>query len=470
MLNKFFKIINNKYSRFFRFIFFMRYLFVIFFISIALFLIIPNFFNYEKKLELIKNHVFENYKFRITKLEKIKFQTFPIPNLELSNVQINVKNTEINLDAKKLIIFPKLISIYNFENFQTNKLIFKNNSAVLEASNVIFLIKNLLEQKNKLSLNNLGLNITDKNKLILNLEDINFTNYGFNKNLIEGRIFGKKFKTSISNNFKYINFELIESGVNAFINFDINQNQEFKSGIFRAKILNTKVKLNFNYDNKILEIYNSYFRSKNLSFNNKALIILHPYFKIESSLEVKELDPHLLNNLNLIKLLEKKNLLKKININSEINYNSKKFTTNLIDNLNLKADLAFGRINYVKKFSFFDNFSECKGNINLLDDYPVLFFNCYIKAKDKKKFLNFLSINTEEKDKDKTFELNAIGSLNILSQKINFKSISINNNDYNAPKEDLLYFKDAFERILKGKKFITIFNKKTMKEFIQEIS
>ena len=100
----------------------------------------------------------------------------------------------------------------------------------------------------------------------------------------------------------------------------------------------------------------------------------------------------------------------------------------------------------------------------------MLFFNCYIKAKDKKKLLNFLSINTEEKDKDKTFELNVIGSLNIISQKINFKSISINNNDYNAPKEDLLYFKDAFERILKGKKFITIFNKKTMKEFIQEIS
>ena len=76
MLNKFYKTIHNKYSSFFKFIFFIRYLFVIFLISTALFLSIPNFFNYEKKLELIKNHLLKNYKFKIIKLEKIKFKLF----------------------------------------------------------------------------------------------------------------------------------------------------------------------------------------------------------------------------------------------------------------------------------------------------------------------------------------------------------------------------------------------------------
>ena len=467
MLNKFYKTIHNKYSRFFKFIFFIRYLFAIFLISTALFLTIPNFFNYEKKVEPIKNHLFDSYKFKIIKLEKIKFRAFPIPNLELSNVKINVKNTEINLDIKELIIFPKLISIYNFENFQTNKLILKNNSTVLEASNIILLIKNLFDQKSKLSLNNLDLGITNENKFILNLENINFKNYGYNKNLIRGRIFGKKFKTSVDDNLKNVNFKLIGSGVNAFINFDINQKQDFKSGIFGAKILNTKLKLNFNYNNKILEIYNSYFRSKNLSFNNKALITLHPFLKIDTSLEVEEFDTDLFNNLNLIKVLEKKDILKKININNEINFKSKKFTTKLIDNLNLKVDLAYGRINYVKKFSFSSNFFQCKGNINLLEEYPLLFFDCNITANDKKKFLSFFSIKTKEKNE--TFELNVIGSLNILSQKINFKSISVNN-DYNASKEDLLYFKDTYERIIINENLISIFNKKKIKEFIQEVS
>ena len=62
-----------------------------------------------------------------------------------------------------------------------------------------------------------------------------------------------------------------------------------------------------------------------------------------------------------------------------------------------------------------------------------------------------------------------IGSLNILSQKINFKSISVNNN-YNASKEDLLYFKDTYERIIINENLISIFNKKKIKEFIQEVS
>ena len=57
MINNFLKIIHNRYSKLFKFIFFLRYLFLIFSISMALFLIIPKFFNYEKKLENIKNYL-----------------------------------------------------------------------------------------------------------------------------------------------------------------------------------------------------------------------------------------------------------------------------------------------------------------------------------------------------------------------------------------------------------------------------
>ena len=59
MLNKFFKTIHNKYSRLFKFIFFLRYLFATFFVSIFLFLIVPIFLNHEKKVELINNYLEE---------------------------------------------------------------------------------------------------------------------------------------------------------------------------------------------------------------------------------------------------------------------------------------------------------------------------------------------------------------------------------------------------------------------------
>ena len=42
------------------------------------------------------------------------------------------------------------------------------------------------------------------------------------------------------------------------------------SGVFKSKLLNTNLKFNFDYDDKKLKIYNSYFRSKNLSFNNES--------------------------------------------------------------------------------------------------------------------------------------------------------------------------------------------------------
>ena len=56
MINKIYKIIHNKYSRFLKFFFFLRYVFAIFLISIFFFLLIPKFFDYENKQDIIKEY------------------------------------------------------------------------------------------------------------------------------------------------------------------------------------------------------------------------------------------------------------------------------------------------------------------------------------------------------------------------------------------------------------------------------
>ena len=86
MINKFYKTIHNKYSRFIRFIFFLRYLFSIFLITILLFLFIPKFFDYEKKADVFKNYLLKNYDFYILKHEKIEFSPLPLPKIEFHNV------------------------------------------------------------------------------------------------------------------------------------------------------------------------------------------------------------------------------------------------------------------------------------------------------------------------------------------------------------------------------------------------
>ena len=94
------------------------------------------------------------------------------------------------------------------------------------------------------------------------MDNIKFANFGYNKNLIIGKIFNKNFKVRIDNNFKDVNLKLINSGIKADIYFDQNQKESSKAGIIKLKILNTNFRSNFKYDSKVIKIYNSYFKVK----------------------------------------------------------------------------------------------------------------------------------------------------------------------------------------------------------------
>ena len=122
MINKIYKTIHIKYSRFFEFIFFLRYLLLIFLISISIFLITPVFFNYERKAEAIKLHLLNDYNFEIRSYEEIKYNIFPLPNLEIINAQINLKRSAEDLNVKKIRIYPNILNIYNYKNFSSRKI------------------------------------------------------------------------------------------------------------------------------------------------------------------------------------------------------------------------------------------------------------------------------------------------------------------------------------------------------------
>ena len=136
-----------------------------------------------------------------------------------------------------------------------------------------------------------------------------------------------------------------------------------------------------------------------------------------------------------------------------------------MDEIFLKIDLAYGRINYLKKSSLSNNVFLCEGNINLLEEFPQLFFDCDLIIRDKKKLFKQLSI----KNKNKNFDILVKGNLGILNKKINFKNISINEN-YKASKEDLIYFKETFENIILRDNITNMFKLKNIKKFITEIN
>tara|TARA_Y100000766_G_scaffold256927_1_gene244063 strand:- start:2883 stop:4283 length:1401 start_codon:yes stop_codon:yes gene_type:complete len=466
MINKFFKIIHNKYYRFIKFIFFLRYLFGIFLTSLALFLIIPNFFNYEKKTSIIKRHLIEKYDFELTNHKKIYFESLPLPKLIITNAEINF-DTKSKLMVKNLKIYPKIFSYYNYGNFQSNKIILKDNFTEIDFSNIKQSIYQLFNQKSRISFDDLDLKILEKNKSIIRIEDIKFTNYGYNKNLILGKIFDNRFKIELNDNLKKINFKLLKTGISGNINLNPNKKKNSTNGIFKSNIMNTKLKFNFDYDSKLLRIYNSYFRSKNITLKNNSLIILDPFVDVSSTFIIEELNPRVFKNINYGVFFDNKDILKKLNSKNKIIFSSKKFTNNLIDQFKLEMDLIYGRVIFSKNFKISDNNFNCKGSVNVLEDYPLLFFNCNMIANEKQKLLKKLSIKV--KDKNKTLNLKVVGNLNIINKKINFENISMNNN-YVYSKEDLIFFKEAFENIFLDEGLVEIFSYKKIKKFISEIS
>ncbi|MDA8764833.1 hypothetical protein N9M82_04875, partial [Candidatus Pelagibacter bacterium] len=149
MINKIYKIIHNKYSTLFKFIFYIRYLFGIFFIVIALFFIIPYFFNYKKNDEIIKNHLLENYDLQLNNYKDIEYSFLPQPKLKIKNAALGIKNNLIKADVKHLIIYPKLLGIYNYKNFSVNKIILNKNNILLSDQDLKILIKYIYKLKNK---------------------------------------------------------------------------------------------------------------------------------------------------------------------------------------------------------------------------------------------------------------------------------------------------------------------------------
>ncbi len=464
MINKFFATIHNKYSKLFKFVFFLRYLITIFFISSILFFSIPKFFNYEKKSKIIFKHLIKSYNYEIKNYEKIQFQIIPLPNIEFKNVNIRLSSSPKLLNVRSLKIFPKFLSIYNFENFQTNKLVLKDSYTDLEISTFKNFIKKQFTHKNKIIFDNLNLKIIDKNKSIIHFENIQFANFGYNKNLINGEIFKKKFKAKVNKDLDDINFSLLKSGINANINFSLKSDSI--EGIFKSKILNSNIKFDFNINKKVIRIYNSFFRNNYLSFKNEGLIILEPYLYINSFFEIEDIDKKILKKIDLEKLLDSKNFVKKLNSEFEINFKSRKFNRDLVDDLNLKLDLAYGRINYLKKITILDNILICEGDLNFLEEYPILFFKCSISLEDSQRFLKKFSIKT--KNKIENFKINFEGNLNILNNRINLKKVLIDNN-YEASKEDLEFFNKIVENNILDESIFEIFKVKKIKEFIEEI-
>ena len=463
MINKIYKSINNKYSDIIKFLFFIRHVFVIFLISISLFLLIPKFFNYEKKKEIIQDYLINQYEIKINDYKSIEYKVFPLPNLLISKVSLNVATNPVNLRSNNMRLFLNLRNIYNYKNFTISKIVLSENEVFLNPDRIKDLFIYFNKLNNAIKIEKLDLNLKKNDNIVAKIKNVQFSNYGFRKYHLSGEIFGKKFKVSLKNNLQILNFKLLKTGIKANLKF---KDKNFINGSSKISLLNNILRFDFNLNNNQLKIIRSNFRNKNLSFSLDSVIKFNPFFDIDTVININDIDKNLLDSISLENILRNRDVIKKLNGKININYKSKKYFFNLIKSYSSDLKINYGRIFFSKNFLIAGGDINCKGDSILIDEYPRVNFSCLINVNDKKKLLKKFSISN--KSNQDTIKIDLKGSINIGTKKINFKRIHINK-DYVANEEDLRYYENNFKTILYQDGFFQLFNKRKIREFLTEI-
>jgi len=324
MINKIYKTIHNKYSKFFKFFFFLKYVFAIFLIAILLFLTIPKFFNYEKKQDIIRDYLVNYYDLELNDYSSIEFKVLPLPNLSIQDINFKVKDKPIFFNTEHFNIFLNFKNIYNYKNFEARKISFNGTKIVLDIDRTHELLGYFANLKYKFDIKKLNLNLKKKKNSIIEIKKINFSNYGYQKNKIKGEIFNKQFQTSLDSNNKNLKFKILNTGINANLNFDKVNKKNLLMGSSKISVLNNYLKFNFLMKNDELEIAKANLRNRDLSISFDSLIKIDPFFEIYSEIQINKIDKKLINNISLEKILENKQILKKFNSNNKVSYKKKK--------------------------------------------------------------------------------------------------------------------------------------------------
>ena len=71
-----------------------------FFVTLVLFLSIPQLFDYKKREETIKKYISKNYGIQINELKNIEFNSFPVTYMKLESLLSNLSSKILKLKLK----------------------------------------------------------------------------------------------------------------------------------------------------------------------------------------------------------------------------------------------------------------------------------------------------------------------------------------------------------------------------------
>ena len=356
---------------------------LIIFASISI-LSLPVLFNYKSKVVLIEKNFYKNFKIYLKSSNNISYKPFPKPHLLLENASLNLayNNGKDDLvETTNLKIFVTLREIYlrSFNNFISTEI--SDANIELQLPELKEIRKHLYLKVNKpIIFNNCKIFIKNEKEEVILISPIDKIAYKINnktkfKNLImNGEVFGLKFKSEWKRNYKDPNTTL--HNVNIYSpNIEIRNvskfenKQKFKT---QSEIVYSQDKLEYNleYENGTINITSP--DRKQINYNINSKIQFKPFY-FDGTLKIKNKKiENIIDNFLIYLFLYNEDYLG--NLNGLLKIKFDKLNNKLIKNGEINLIFNEQKINLKEAYFQLDKIGEISSSISFLEEKEEIKF------------------------------------------------------------------------------------------------
>ncbi len=398
---------------------------------------LPVLFNYKSKVTIIENNFYNNFKIYLNSYNNISYKPFPKPHLLVEKASLKlVKNeeTEDLIKTSNLKIFISLKDIYlrTFNDFLSTQI--SDSNINIRLSDIKKIRKHLYQNINKpIIFNNCKVFIKNKKKEVILISPLKKISYKINtKNklkyfIINGEVFGLKFKSEWRRNYKEPNISF--HNINIFNpNIDVNNIFKFENikkfkGKSEISYGKDKLKYEIQFNNNIINIFSP--NEKNSNFNINSKIQLKPFF-LEGELTIKNRKVEkIIDNLLFSLLLYNENFLG--NISGLLKIKFDELNNKLIKKGEINLSISEKKINLNQaKFNLHKigiintnmSFEEDQGDFKFITNNQLL-------VEDHIEFAKIFQIGSKKIKKIKKINFDLIKKVG--ETDITIENIKINN-------------------------------------------
>ena len=436
----------------------------IIFLTLIYFLI-PTAYNKELIEKEIKNQIYQKYNIDVKFDNEIQYNFFPKPHFSSKDLLILNDQTKVG-EVKKFKIFIEFKNFFNFNQIQTQDVIFDKADFSIKKSDLI-LFKNLLKtepNRNKIKIKRSNIFFMNKEDEVLFINQINDSQFYYDlKNLknvfvSKGKVFNVPYKLLIGNDKlnEILNFEIVSKKLVLKIENRTDYKTKDETGSLKISFKNKSNIFNYQINKNTMDVF---LNDSNKTF--KGLLEFKPFYLISKinyeTFRIKDL----INNPFFSEIL-KSQILNNKNLNALINFDVKNvYDFDRFSDLSLKLRIEEGNYN------FSDSNIIWKENVNvrfldasLIFDKEKINFNgrTSLDVKNKDQFYKFFQIKKELRKNIGKIELDFNYDLN--EQKITLDNLKIDNQSNKKIEKLISNFNTSNKKLL---------NKITFKNFVNDI-